>query len=218
MARTSPKTFPGGCWDLTTEHRTAHIAMAPKNITTHLTPATHQVMGQRIPRGQLPDRAWRWPAMVIALLAGQVMLILVMAYVAVSDRSFAVEPDYYEKALHWDAAQKQSRTNERLGWIVQVAVSQQADLLRNREIRCTVRDRSGSPIEGASVELLAFPHARGTERSKVTLDPQGAGCYSTSMRVARGGLWEFRIAARRGEELFTAVVRQQVNAPGAPAS
>lgn len=163
-----------------------------------------------------PDRAtgaaWFWPALVIALLSGQVLLILIMAYVAVSDQSFAVEPDYYQQALHWDAMQAQARVNVALNWQVQIDVGSQADLFRNRDFRCTITDRTGQPVDGASVQLTAFPHARGSQRSRLDLDPQGLGRYGTRLHMPRAGLWEFRLAVTRGEDVFTVVEQIQIDA------
>ncbi|MHB8972248.1 MAG: FixH family protein [Pirellulaceae bacterium] len=152
------------------------------------------------------------------LLLALFLLTLVMAYVAVSDRSFAVEPDYYQKALHWDSLQSQLQANSRLGWNIRIDVSLQTDILQNRDIRCTITDRSGNPVEGANVELVAFPHARGIERSTVALAPAGSGCYGVRIRMSRGGLWEFRIAATRGADVVARAEQQHVDTTGVPAS
>ncbi len=93
---------------------------------------------------------WFWPGFVITLLGTQVVLILVMAYVASYDRSFAVEPDYYQQALHWNAHQAQTRANQALGWRVEMGVSDESDVYRNRGIRCTISDRTGNPIDGCA--------------------------------------------------------------------
>jgi nitrogen fixation protein FixH len=161
--------------------------------------------------------AWFWPALVVGLLAGQMVLVLVMAYLAVSDHSFAVEPDYYRKALQWDAEMAQQQANRRLGWSVHVEVSEQSDLFQQRDVRCVIADRMGQPVEGAAVEVVAFPHARGNERQTLTLAAVEAGRYGAAVRMAQGGLWEFRVAAKRGAELATHMEQVQVRLPGAVA-
>jgi nitrogen fixation protein FixH len=162
-----------------------------------------------------PRSAWFWPALVISLLAGQVVLVLVMAYLAVSDHSFAVEPDYYRKALHWDAEMAQQQANRRLGWSLHVEISEPSDLFQQRGVRCVIADRAGKPVEGATVELVAFPHVRGNERQTLTLAAVEAGRYGAAVRMAQGGLWEFRVVAKRGAELATHMELVQVRVPGA---
>ena len=154
--------------------------------------------------------AWFWPALVIGLLSGQVVLVLVMAYLAVADHSFAVEPDYYRKALRWNAEISQQQTNRRLGWVLSVEVSEQADLLQQRDVRCVIADRAGKPVEGVSVEVVTFPHVRGNERQELMLTALEAGRYGATVRMPQGGLWEFRITAKRGEDVVTHVEQLQV--------
>lgn len=154
--------------------------------------------------------AWFWPALVIGLLAGQVVLVLVMAYLAVSDHSFAVEPDYYRQALRWNSEISQQQANRRLGWSVLVEVAEQADVLQQRDVRCVITDRAGQPVEDARVEVVAFPHVRGNERQVLRLTGLEAGRYGATVRMAQGGLWEFRITASRGADVATHVAQLQV--------
>ena len=157
---------------------------------------------------------WFWPGFVITLLGTQVVLILVMAYVASYDRSFAVEPDYYQQALHWNAHQAQTRANQALGWRVEMGVSDESDVYRNRGIRCTISDRTGNPIDGAHVEIVAFSHVRGADRQHATLVPRETGRYDGQLRVTHGGLWEFRISIQRGTERYTTIERTDISLPG----
>ena len=159
--------------------------------------------------------AMTWPGIIIGLLAAQMLLLLTMAYIATSDRSFAVEPDYYQKALHWDQLAAQDRKNQQLGWSAHIKVSQAADLMKRRDVTCTLTNSAGEPLSGVSVELVAFPHARGEERLTLELAEQGEGKYATNMPVTRSGLWEFRITASRESHRFTRVIQQQVDPPGA---
>lgn len=155
-----------------------------------------------------------WPALIIAMLGGQAILMLVMVYMATSDPSFAVEPDYYQKALHWDDMAARQRVSNQLGWSVAIAVSDQADLYKVRRLTCLLTDRNGEPIDGAEIEMLAFSHAQGSQRIHSVLEPAGAGRYHTDMRVVRPGLWEFRIAARHGDQQFIQTQTVKIAAAG----
>ena len=55
-----------------------------------------------------------------------------MVYVATSDGSFAVEPDYYQKALHWDDARSAAAENAGLGWTVELDGRRQASAAGDR--------------------------------------------------------------------------------------
>jgi nitrogen fixation protein FixH len=153
------------------------------------------------PRGFLSRLLW--PGIIFVMLGGQLLLMAFFLYLAVSDGSFAVEPDYYQKGLHWDATLAQRRENTRLGWSVAIEIKDAGDTPAVREVRCRLTDKSGTPLDGATVDLTAFPHARGNQRATVTLLPAGNGEYRRELPMNRTGTWEFRLVASRGPEVFT---------------
>lgn len=150
-----------------------------------------------------PRRNVLWPGMIVALLAAHILAMLVTVWIATRDRSFAIEPDYYQKGLHWDAIAKQQRANAILGWRAALQIGSDPDVLGRRMLTCTLTDKFGAPIENAAVDLVGFAHARGTERTSAILESCGEGVYETTFRFPRKGLWEFRLVARRGHETFT---------------
>jgi nitrogen fixation protein FixH len=159
-------------------------------------------------------RAYFWPGFIIALLSGQVIMLSGMVYIATSDLSFAVEPDYYQKGLHWDDIAAQRQQNEELGWKIAVEFGDPSGALAERELRCVLTDRDGAALDGAFVDMVAFPHSRGSERELVMLEPAGDGVYTADMRFQKKGLWEFRFVVRRDPEVFTHVERTDVYPPG----
>ncbi len=146
--------------------------------------------------------AARWPLIIITMLVGHVVFMLIMVYIAVSDHSFAVEPDYYEKSLQWDETQAARRSSQQLGWQATVTISAVVDVYQNRAIKCLLVDEQAQPVQGAEVEIVAFSHARGSQRHTLSLDPGPHGQYHGQLRVQRAGKWEFRITARRGDDTF----------------
>jgi nitrogen fixation protein FixH len=144
-----------------------------------------------------------WPLFVVVLLGGQVILMLVMAYMATSDPSFAIEPDYYQKGLDWDQSAAQTRENARLGWRVRIEVGDSQGVLGERTVHCTLHDRDRQPLDGADVHLMVFPHARGNQRREIDLAGTGNGVYTGHLRFDREGLWEFRFIVNRGPLTFT---------------
>jgi nitrogen fixation protein FixH len=158
-------------------------------------------------------KGWYWPFLLVGLLAAGVAANIYLLARAVGDPSFAVEPDYYAKAVAWDAHQAQARENADLGWSVVIDVSA-ADLGTGRaRVVAKLTDREGRPVTGASVDLEAFHNARAADRLSATLAETAEHDYAADVPVVRPGLWEFRVAANRGAETFTAVVDQ--DAPGA---
>ena len=159
-------------------------------------------------------QAYFWPGFIIVLLTGQVILLSGMVYIATSDLSFAVEPDYYQKGLNWDDIAAQQRRNTELGWEISLEFGDPSRPLAEREVRCVLTDRDGAPLDGAFIDMVAFPHSRGSERELVMLEPEGDGVYSADMRFQKKGLWEFRFVVRRDPEVFTHVERTDVYPPG----
>lgn len=69
------------------------------------------------------SRAWMWPVGLITLMCGSVGICVMTAVVAARDPSFALEPDYYERALEWDETAAARDASATLGWRAHVEVS-----------------------------------------------------------------------------------------------
>ncbi|GIK20240.1 MAG: hypothetical protein DYG93_04850 [Leptolyngbya sp. PLA2] len=151
--------------------------------------------------GGIPARLF-WPGMVVALISISLCFAGVTAFVALTDPSFAVEPDYYDKALRWDERRAQASRNEELGWRIEVEVSASPDPLGNREVRLTALDADGRPIEGAAASVEMFHHARSSQRIVATLTESAPGVLVGPAPIARAGAWEVRYEVRRAGEAF----------------
>ncbi len=145
----------------------------------------------------------QWPLIIAALLAAHVLFWLGMVYIANSDPSFAVEPDYYAKSMKWDATAAQLRKNEALGWSLATEIGEDAGLRYERTLTCRLADINGRPIAGATVSLEAFHHARGNQRFKVAFADCGEGVYGGTLPMRKAGQWEFRYVVNHGDEIFT---------------
>jgi nitrogen fixation protein FixH len=151
-----------------------------------------------------------WVGLILALLAGQIVLMGSMVYLATSDATFAIEPDYYQKGLNWNVAAAQARQNERLGWSAKIELGPDIRVTGERTLTCALADRAGQPLDGATVDAVAFSHARGSDRTAVTLLPAASGQYEAPVRFTRAGVWEFRLAIQRGPDTFTYVEQRDV--------
>lgn len=155
------------------------------------------------PTAERPSSGRFWIAFVVSLLAGQVILILVMVYVATNDASFAVEPDYYRKGLRWDETAAQLRRNEALQWSITATIADEHGAGGKRHFSCRLMDASGDPLDGAAIDVVAFAHARGQDRLSFPVPAVGEGDYEATVPLTRPGLWEFRFVVRRGPDVFT---------------
>jgi hypothetical protein len=157
-------------------------------------------------------RGWYWPVAIVALLVGGAGANIGLMIVANRDASFAVEPDYYRKAVEWDRTMAQEARNAELGWTV-AARLERAEAGRARLV-ALVRDRAGALLTGAAVVAEAFPSARAREITTFVLGPTGeAGAYAVTLPHARPGLWEVRLRVTRGGEVFTRTLSRDLAAP-----
>jgi hypothetical protein len=156
-----------------------------------------------------------WIVVVVALLALSLGAQGVLIVAALSDPSFAVEPDYEWKAEHWDDIARGRAASAALGWTVALE-TKPADLPGHVDLFVTVADRSGAAVDAASVSVEAFHNARADLRFATPLAATEAGSYGGRLALARPGLWEFRLEIARGEERFVDAIRQSIAIPRPP--
>ncbi len=165
-------------------------------------------------------RAWRWPAIVLGLLLLQIGTSALMIYVATSDASFAVEPDYYRKAVEWDQRAAQLRAEQALGWRITFDLSADADALQRRLLTARVFDAQQQPLRGASLRVRAFHHARAADALEASLHESAPGEYRVALPLMRAGLWEFRFELTSASRIFSLRELRELAAPAkaAPAT
>jgi nitrogen fixation protein FixH len=154
---------------------------------------------------------WPWPLAIVVLLVSGVGSNIAFMVVASGDASFAVERDYYRKALDWDRTMAQEAANAALGWAVSAEFEGGAPPGETRLVARVV-DRAGAPVPGAQVAVEAFASARAAEVFSAALEPRSDGLHSATLPSARPGLWEIRLRVRRGEEVFTQIISRDLPA------
>lgn len=155
-----------------------------------------------------------WPTLIVLALLGNVALGVTLMRVAADDPHFAVEPDYYRKAVAWDSAQALAAATAALGWHAEPVVGAVAgDAPVPVAVQLT--DREGRPLEGAAVALEARAVAHAAEPLAAPLAPGAApGRYEAMLPVARTGLWELRVQVVRGSDLAAFHLRVEARADG----
>ncbi len=144
-----------------------------------------------------------WPWIIAGALAIHVVASLVVVFVATSNPSYAVEEDYYQKALHWNDKRAQDRTNEELGWILNLIVRPAATPGEQPTLEVHLADAGGEPVDGAVVAVETFHNAHANDILRASLDAVGEGVYRTTLPMRHNGRWEMRFTVDRGQEHFT---------------
>jgi nitrogen fixation protein FixH len=144
-----------------------------------------------------------WPGMIFVLIGINVCIVMLTVVLAHSDRSLAIEPDYYQQAVEWNQTAAQQRINAALGWKVNVSIA--PDRTGPFVIEAIIRDHQGAPIEQALVSAIAFSSLRSADRIAITLKEGLAGVYGAPLPSAHPimGTWEVRCTIRRGDTVFT---------------
>jgi nitrogen fixation protein FixH len=158
-------------------------------------------------------RGMQWPIGIAVILALTVISNVWLAVIASRDEAFAVEPDYYQKAVRFDDEMALRAESARLGWRV-VPRLRLGTPASAGSLTATVTDSSGAPVQGAQVEVLAMHNARASRQLTATLAEAGNGAYSAPLDAQRPGEWELRFTITRGSERFA--VRERVDAAVPP--
>jgi hypothetical protein len=141
-----------------------------------------------------------WPLALTLVLA-----ITVAANIWVMrNPSFAIEPDYYARAVRWDSTMAQERRNGALAWHVAPVL---ADFTREgATLDVSITDASGHPVRGARVRVFALYVGRAGEVVDTALVERG-NRYAVVLPVRHAGAWELRFEVERDGDRFTATHR-----------
>ena len=150
-------------------------------------------------------RGLGWPIAVMTILGATVGANIWVAVIASDDPSFAIEHDYYRKAVQWDSAMAQAKENERLGWRIEPTLAP-IDAGNGSTLSVSLTDGSGAPIRDAKIDVVAFFNARADSVVRAELRDAGSR-YDARLPIGHAGAWELRFDVRRGGERFTSTAR-----------
>lgn len=165
-----------------------------------------------------------WPALPFLLLGSALLGWSWMVREALNDPGFAVERDYYQKAVDWDRDQLERAQSDQLGWRASVLERIQDS---RPELLVRLETSEGAPVAGAQVQAEAFANARSADRRQLAFVEVAPGSYAAQLERARPGLWEIRVRAERQgpgglerftsrERLFLGAAEQRLGANGRP--
>ncbi len=163
-----------------------------------------------------PSRAGRVWAWVPTLLLGSMLVGLgILVSIAVDDPHFALEPNYYDKAVRWDQSRAEASASQRLGLTSSLAPVLYRDADGSVTLEVTVVARDGARFTQAFVEVEAFPNAYANQAQRASLREEAPGVYRGKLQRGVLGLWELRLSVTRGDARFRETLRRDVLKAGA---
>ena len=148
------------------------------------------------------------PWVPVALLGAMVTGLGAMASIAVNDSGFALERDYYAKAVAYDGEIAQRAQNARLGWSL-TADAAPAQARKSSRLEVRLGDGRGT-LERARVHVEALRNAAAGRVLEAELRELAPGRYEAELPLGRGGLWDFRFTVTRDGSRFTKTERLDV--------
>jgi hypothetical protein len=148
-----------------------------------------------------------WAFVPVALLGTGLVGLGTLASIATNDPSFALEPNYYERAVQFEREQLQRAENERLGYALSLELTPHAT---HTELVLTLKSRGGGEPPPAQVSARAFANARAGDVRELTFERGSDGRYRAKLAPGMPGLWEFRCSVLAGDERYTEIVRADV--------
>lgn len=155
-----------------------------------------------------------WPAALIAVLATTVIANVVIYRMANNDPSFAVEPDYYQRAVDWDSAVARGERSLALGWVADVRLAPPE--AGHATLTVTLATRDAQPIDSVDVRAALSHNAEGARVFAVQLLPAGPGRYAARVPSTAQGLWRVDLVVTRGADVFSRRVIADNGTPPVP--
>lgn len=153
-----------------------------------------------------------WPIGVVVILMSTVLANIGVIVFTGDDPSFAIEPDYYQKAVDWDSTEALGTRSDALAWRAEASVMADADGFSRLSI--VLRDAAGDVVRDAAVSGALLHIARANDVQQVRFDATDSGTYEARVNMPRAGLWELRLAADRSAEQFRQTLRIETDPTG----
>lgn len=142
------------------------------------------------------------PALIFVIIGACFVGTGLLISSATRDPSFAVEPDYYDKAVRWEETQEQTAANAELGWVASCSATREAPSDHVR-LELTLKDRGSAPLRGVKASAVVFASARAAERFEITFVEHEPAMYRAMLDAPRPGVWRVRLRAVADGAIFT---------------
>ncbi len=151
---------------------------------------------------------WAW--VPLGLLGTMFVGLSSLAYIAIDDPNFALEPNYYDKAVHWDKSQAEARESQALGLKLALTAPLMISAGGKIKVELRVNDRGDAALSGAVVAVEAFPNAHADHVEQLSLRETSPGVYAGELSRGLRGLWELRVVVSQGTRRYAEVLRCDV--------
>lgn len=151
-----------------------------------------------------------WTGFILAFFMIQAVIWTVAISITANDRSHVVLADYDQQSVNWDQIQSRKRASAALGWQLGIFLADEADVMANRELKLTLTDRTGQPIQVSTIQLEAFHCSFGADVQAIRLQPTEPGVYIGTIQVRKFGQWQFRGTITNDNRLFLVDQRIEV--------
>ena len=158
-------------------------------------------------RETIRKKGWQWPMMIVFLLAIPVVAHMYLLWKVTHDSAFAIEKDYYKKALSWDATMAQTRANTALGWHATVTPQPTATGV---DVAVVLDDAQGQRVAPTAVHVDGFFLGRSSDQQAQDATLGADGRWHAVLPLPHAGLHEFRLTVKRGTDTFTSTHRLDV--------
>jgi nitrogen fixation protein FixH len=158
-------------------------------------------------------RGLGWALAPVLILGGGLLGLGIMTALALDDPSFALEENYYQKAVDIDQQRAQETQNRELGWTLEVDSSVSVGAPSTSDLLVRLVGPEG-PLDGAEVRAEGFHNARASQVRTLEFRPDGPGRYRARLDGVRPGLWELRFRVTRYGAVFTSVERLMLGPGG----
>ena len=131
----------------------------------------------------------RWALIVVALLITHASAMIIAVLIATGDPSFAVVPDYYQKALSWDQRRAALRGSDSLGWTLVLKPGSVVDERRRRLVVAELHDAQGQPVAEPRLTLSYYHYSHGGQPGEAVLPSTGPGRFAATIPMRWPGTW-----------------------------
>ena len=139
--------------------------------------------------GRIPPHIF-WPGLIISLLSLSFAFNIVLVVKATNEDRAQILPDYYERAVDWDAQQEQELAAQRLGLGVSLHLERLDD--GRARVHYTVKHANSSPILELVPTLKVFDPTR-LEAVEVTPLKWEREEYSAVVPMAAHRVWNLEV-------------------------
>ena len=138
-----------------------------------------------------------WMTVVIGLLGTQICIGGTAIYLANSDSTVTVIPDYYQSAVNWDTTRRARQNLRQLGWQVDVSVPQSEG---TRFVILQILDPDGEPVTDLGASAECFHFAEASRIDSLQFRELGSGKYQAGTKLSKRGRWQvtLRLEGKHG--------------------